>query len=227
MVSKPYVLMKCAMSLDGFIDDQSPQRLVLSGTEDLARVDALRAGCDAIMVGAGTVRKDRPRLLLKSAELRAERIRRGKPQDLTKVTVVASGDLDPANPFFATGEADKLVYSTEAVAPALRARLAEVADVVAFPGEKVDLGDVLVDLGGRGIERLLVEGGTMISTQLLAAGLVDELQIAIAPFLVGEDGGPSFVGRAAFPWSSTRRMTLSSVQQVGDMAVLRYLLRSG
>ena len=59
---RPYVLLSVAQSLDGYIDDPSPDRLVLSSPEDLDRVDEVRAGCDAIMVGAVTLRRDNPRL---------------------------------------------------------------------------------------------------------------------------------------------------------------------
>ena len=55
MPPRPYVLLSCAVSLDGCLDDATPHRLVLSGPEDLDRVDAERAGCDAILVGAGTI----------------------------------------------------------------------------------------------------------------------------------------------------------------------------
>ena len=59
---RPYVLLSVAQSLDGYIDDPSPERLTLSSPEDLDRVDEVRAGCDAIMVGAVTLRRDNPRL---------------------------------------------------------------------------------------------------------------------------------------------------------------------
>ena len=73
MANRPYVLLSCAMSIDGYIDDTSPDRLILSNNEDLERVDEVRAGCDAILIGASTMRKDNPRLLVNSADRRADR----------------------------------------------------------------------------------------------------------------------------------------------------------
>src|SRR5439155_4852341 len=64
--NRPYVVLSCAMSIDGYIDDASPARLHLSNQEDLERVDAERARSDAILVGAGTVRRDDPELLVRS-----------------------------------------------------------------------------------------------------------------------------------------------------------------
>ena len=68
--TRPYVLISCAMSADGRIDDTSPVRLLLSGPDDLDRVDELRASADAILVGANTVRRDNPRLLIRSPRRR-------------------------------------------------------------------------------------------------------------------------------------------------------------
>src|ERR1017187_9048287 len=86
MTSRPYVLLSCAMSVDGYIDDNTPKRLILSNEEDLDRVDAVRAECDAILIGAETIRRDNPRLLVKSPARRAEREARGLPPYPLKVT---------------------------------------------------------------------------------------------------------------------------------------------
>jgi len=68
--ARPYVLLSCATSADGYLDDASPRRLILSGPADLDRVDEVRAGCDAILVGAGTIRADDPRLLVRDPRRR-------------------------------------------------------------------------------------------------------------------------------------------------------------
>ena len=70
----------------------------------------------------------------------------------------------------------------------------------------------------------MVEGGQNIHTQFLAAGLADELQLAIAPFFVGDPDAPRFVGAAAFPWDSGHPMTLAEERRIGDVVLLRYLL---
>lgn len=84
-----------AVSLDGYIDDTTSRRLVLSGTKDWEQVRALRAECDAVLVGAETIRKDNPALVTRSEKLREKRTAQGKPADPVKVTVSASGRLDP------------------------------------------------------------------------------------------------------------------------------------
>ena len=110
MAERPYTLLSCALSLDGYLDSGTGERLLLSNEADLARVDGVRAGCDAILVGATTVRHDDPRLLVRSADLRADRRRSGLPETPTKVTLTRRGDLDPSAAFFTAGGPDKLVY---------------------------------------------------------------------------------------------------------------------
>jgi 5-amino-6-(5-phosphoribosylamino)uracil reductase len=207
--ARPFVVMSTAMSLDGAIDDTSPRRLVLSDAADLDRVDAERARVDAILVGATTIRRDDPRLVLRSAQRRAARVAAGLPPDPMKVTLTASGDLDPAAAFFTTGDALRLVYAGRPVP-----HLADVATVVGL----TDLAAVLADLYGRGVRRLMVEGGGSVQAQFLAADAVDEMQIVVAPFLVGESGAPRFAGPGHYP----RRWHLAEASPSGDLVLLRY-----
>jgi 5-amino-6-(5-phosphoribosylamino)uracil reductase len=222
-VDRPYVLLSCAMSLDGYIDDSSGKPLRLSGDADIDRVDEIRAGCDAILVGAGTIRADDPVLLLRSAARRDARIARGAPPDPARVVLSASGDIDPAARVLTSGD-DRIVYvSSESMAAASR-RLGQAAAVV-DAGDPPTLAVVLADLAARGVARLLVEGGTSVLTQFLGAGLPDELIVAIAPFFVADSGAPRFVTPGVqFPWNPGHRARLAAVTTAGDMAVLRYAL---
>ncbi|AIA08446.1 RibD family protein [Streptomyces noursei] len=219
---RPYVLLSAAMSLDGFLDDTSDRRLRLSNAADFDRVDDVRATCDAILVGATTVRRDNPRLLIGSAARRAHRRSQGRPEHPTKVTVTTKG-LDPSLAFFTTA-GDKIVYCPRPALPTLAEELADVADVTAA-GDPLDLGLLLDDLGDRGIRTLMVEGGTTLHTQFLVHDLADEVHLALAPFFVGEAGAPRFVGPGAFPHDTAHRLHLADVTQVGDVAFVRYLAK--
>lgn len=213
------------MSLDGYIDDSTEHRLIISDDADLDRVDAVRAGCDAILVGAGTVRTDNPRLLVRSAERRAERVARGKPGSPLRVTITGSGDLDPAARIFSTPGADSLAYCPSEALPRVGARVGAAATAVGA-GPTIDLAAVLADLGARGVGRLLVEGGTGMYTQLLSDGLADELQLIIAPFLLGDAAAPRFVDPAAFPYPPGKSLRLAEVRRLNDLVLLRYLAGS-
>ena len=109
----PYVIISTAMSLDGYIDDATDKRLVLSNKKDLEQVDELRKTCDGILVGANTIRKDNPRLLSKSE----------KP--LAKVTITVSGNIDSSSKFFMEGDSPKIVYTISSKQEALSKKLSE------------------------------------------------------------------------------------------------------
>ena len=222
MADRPYTLLSCSVSLDGYLGDHRP-RLALSNAADFDRVDEVRASSDAIMVGAVTVRTDNPRLLVRSEERREQRAARGLAPSPMKITVTSRGDLDAESNFFTTGDAEKLVYTSRARVADARRRLGPVATVV-DSGRRVRMRWLCEDLGDRGVGRLMVEGGGVVHTQFLADDLADELQLVVAPFFVGDSTAPRFVTDGRFPWNADRRATLVEVRQIGDVVLLRYAL---
>jgi len=225
MGERPYTLLSCGMSLDGYLAGASEQRLLLSNPADLDRVDAVRAGCDAILVGAATVRKDNPRLVVRGRARRDGRVARGLPASPTKVTLTAGASLDPCARFFSAGDSDKLVYCVSAAVDRARERLGAVATVI-DAGQPVDLRRLSEDLHARGVRRLMVEGGGTVHTQFLTADLADELHLVVAPFFVGDSRARRFVGDGRFPWHPDRRATLAEVRRIDDVVLLRYALSS-
>lgn len=214
----PYVLLSAAVSLDGYLDDTGPERLLLSSPADFDRVDAVRASVDAILVGAGTIRADNPRLLVNSAERRAARVAGGKPEYPLKVTVTATGDLDPDAKFWHTG-GDKIVYTTDQGAERAARRLGRTADVVPL-GPALDWRALLEHLHDvRGVGRLMVEGGGTVHTQLLHQGLADELQLVLAPLFVGDPAAPRLFGPGAY---QPGRLRLLDTRRIEDVVLMRY-----
>lgn len=223
MADRPYTLLSCAMSMDGYLDDATDQRLLLSCSADFDRVDALRASCDAILVGAHTVRCDNPRLIVRDEQRRHARLAQGLSASPIKVTLTARGQLAPTGNFFTMGEAPRLVYCPHAVASAAQARLGALATII-DAGARVDMRWLSEDLHLRGVSRLLVEGGGTLYTQFLAAGLADELQLVVAPLFVGDSRARRFVDDGHFPWNRAHRAQLVEARPVGDVALLRYAL---
>jgi 5-amino-6-(5-phosphoribosylamino)uracil reductase len=223
VAERPYTLLSCSMSIDGYIDGTSESRLVLSNAPDLDRVDRVRAGADAILVGATTVRNDDPRLLVRDPGLRSARVEQGLPANPTRVTVTGGGRLEAGARFFADDGTDKLVYGRSTVVDGLHCRLGEVCEVI-DGGDPLQMRRLAEDLHARGVRRLMVEGGGAVHTQFLADDLVDELQLVVAPFFVGEPGARRFVGPGRFPWHPGHRARLASTEQIGDVVLLRYAL---
>jgi riboflavin-specific deaminase-like protein len=188
-MTRPYVLLSVATSIDGYIDDVGADRLLLSNAEDFDRVDQVRSDSDAILIGAGTIRADNPRLIVYSDERRASRIARGLSEYPLKVTVSGRGDLDSSLKFWHYG-GGKLVYTTDTALPTLRTELAGLAEVTSL-GKDVSWTALLDDLGGRGIPRLMVEGGGSVHTALLSQGLADEINLVVAPIVVANRMHPA------------------------------------
>jgi riboflavin-specific deaminase-like protein len=208
------------LSTDGGIAADGSS-LPLSGPADKAVFHALRATSDAVVVGAGTVRREDygPVLLRRSGRAwRAAHGREGLPP-----LVVVSGrlDLDPAARVF-TGDVRTIVVTCAAAPPAARARLEQVADVLVAGDATVDVADAVEQLRARGLQRLLCEGGPTLLTDLLRAGLVDELCLTSTPVLLGD--APRLTGPLP------RRLPLELVHLLdADDGVLfaRYRVRRG
>jgi 5-amino-6-(5-phosphoribosylamino)uracil reductase len=140
-----------------------------------------------------------------------------------KVTVTALAKLDPGAAFFTAGEAERLVYCTSDTVAAARSALGGLATVV-DGGSPMPMRRVSRDLARRGVRRLLVEGGAGVLSQFLADDLADELQLAVAPFLVGDSSARRFLCDGRYPWTVHRRARLVETRVLDDVVLLRYAL---
>lgn len=182
-----FVTLSAATTADGYMDDRTPRRLTVSTPEDMAEVYRLRTEYDAILVGAETLRRDNPALLLRDPEARRQRTARGLRPDIAKVTLTNSGNLDPSMRFFTEGDADIYVFSPHEQ-PALKG----IAEVIPADAP-LSACAIVTELEKRGIRRLFVEGGARVLGMFLAEGMADTLRLAINPSLrLGEQGRARF-----------------------------------
>ena len=181
------IILSAALTADHFLDDNTPQRLMISTAEDWAAVCALRTQCDAILVGAETLRRDNPSLLLRDDKTRIERQAQGLKPDITKITLTRSGKLDPTLHFFTRGDAERLVFCLRPLP-----ELEDHASVIVLE-EPITARSIVRELEKRGIRFLLVEGGATILEMFLREGLADQMRLAINPHIkVGEKGHAPF-----------------------------------
>ena len=182
------ITLSFATTADGYLDDNSPRRLMISTPEDWEAVLRLRASHDAILAGAETLRRDDPALLLRDAAARELRRARGMRPDLTKVTLTHSGRLSPSMRFFTEGDADRYVFSEKEL-PELKG----VAEVISSDSS-ITASAIVTELEKRGVERLLVEGGASVLRMFLAEGMADTVRRAVNPQLTlgPERGGAQF-----------------------------------
>ena len=219
----PYVILKSAMSVDGYIDDANAETLVLSSEADWEEVWSVRASCDAVLVGAGTIRSDNCVIDL-PARWQSCRKSRGVSRLPLRVTMTRSGNLEPDNCFFDNSARDDpaIILCPSNHSDKMSNLFAGVATVIGFPVELDPVRSVLESLYALGVSRLLIEGGSNIATLFLESGGVDEIQISIAPFFVGQREAVPFVLPGRFPHDSSNRMKIKDARVVGDMAVLTY-----
>lgn len=202
--AKVRVYVSVAVSLDGYIDDRSGRRLVLSSPEDLDDMRVAREQCDALLVGAETVRRDDPSL---------------RSPNAARVTVTDSGDLDPGLRFF-DGSVRTIVLTSSEGAKTLRTRIGDRAEIVVI--DRLEPAAIIAALSDCGLHALFVEGGSRMLTAFLAAGTFDRLRVAIAPFFVGDDQAPRLANAADFLNDAKHRLVLRGVRALGDTAVLEY-----
>lgn len=180
---------------------------------------------DVILVGAGTVRAEGYRGARVNAERAARRAARGLSEVPPIAVVTRSGELDPAGPLFTDTRVPPIVITTEKAPETRRAALIRAgADVLLAGVDDVDLGLALKLLGERGLYRVDCEGGPMLFGDLIAAGLVDQLCLTIAPLLAGAGARRIAFGR---PAPEPREMDLASVLVEDGFTMLRYRRREG
>lgn len=234
---RPRVLVNMAMTVDGKIDTLERRGARISGPADSARVDALRASSDAVMIGGRTLISEDPRLTVRDPELVSARLRQGRPPQPIKVGVVtrigAAGGPDPALPspsrFLDEGGGPVILATTDATPATARDWLVEQgAVVIVHEAPRVDLVGLLDALGARGVERLMVEGGSTLVAALFELGLVDELQLAVAPLLFGGETAPTPLGGPGRSVDRAVRLSLLATEVDEDAdVILRYRVDGG
>ena len=176
---RPRVTLKVAVSLDGRSAAAGGASRWITGTAARRFAHRLRLRHDAVIVGAGTVRIDDPSLDVRLPGVEAEH---------TPLRVVVGGTSPiPGCAKVFGGARRARVYAATGAAAGL-ADLAEVVNV-ADRGGRVDLAEMLEDLGRIGVQSVLVEGGAALAGQFVARGLVDDLAVFVAPTLMGDLGG--------------------------------------
>jgi 2,5-diamino-6-(ribosylamino)-4(3H)-pyrimidinone 5'-phosphate reductase len=193
-MDRPYVLINVAATVDGKIDTCQRRGTVISSERDKARVAALRASADAVMVGGHTLHDEDPRLTVASPELRAERLRRGLPENPAKIGVASRLSLNRDARFLSSGPARIVLFVPRGGGdPSLIERGAEIYEL----GDgRVDLSAALAKLAELGMRRVLVEGGGSLNFELLRRGLVDEVHVFIAPLIFGGATAPTLADGA-------------------------------
>jgi 2,5-diamino-6-(ribosylamino)-4(3H)-pyrimidinone 5'-phosphate reductase len=218
---RPYILVNIASTADGKIDTVARRGAQISSPKDWERVDGLRASCDAIMVGGKTFQDEDPRLLVKSAALRSQRVKLGQPENPIKIAVVSQTVLREKSRFLNEGNTGVIVFTTQRTPSSLLSELEGAgAEVVVLGETRVDLAAAMRVLHARGIRRLMVEGGGTLISELFRLGFVDELYVYIAPLIFGGASAPTMADGPGIEREAAIRLRLESVAAQPDGGIL-------
>jgi len=216
-----HVVVNAAMSADGKLSTRRREQVRISGPEDFARVDRLRADNDAVLVGIGTVLADDPHLTLDDEALRDERTARGDDPNPARVVVDSSGRIPLDARILDDAATTYVLLSNDAIPERRDAIAAAGAEVVVAGDERVSLPEALDTLGDRGVADLMVEGGGEIIHSLFAADLVDELSVYVGSLVLGGRDAPTLVDGPGFV-EDFPKLSLDDVRRVDDGVLLSY-----
>ena len=227
-MNRPFVFINVAMTADGKIDTFRRTGAAISSARDKERVDLLRAEADAVMVGGRTLLDEDPKLTVKSADLRAERVKNGLSPNPIKVGVVTEARLQPDSNFLSAGPANIVIFTTRRTSKNHVSLLKSLdVDVYVEDSEKVNLPKALETLKQIGVQRLMVEGGATLNFELLRLRLVDEVTAYLAPMIFGGASAPTLAAGPGLERSEAIPLKLVNAETWDDGGVyLKYILEN-
>lgn len=216
---RPHVMLKLAVSADGFIGRAGEGQVAITGPAARREVQILRAEHDAILVGSGTALADDPLLTVRLEGL----------EDHAPVRVVLDGlaRLSLASNLVRTISVAPLWVVVREDAPAERREAlaragATIIPVAASPAGRLDIDAVLLALGSRGITTVMVEGGADVARSLRDAGRIDEAVIFTAPTVIGKGGIAPFGDKTVGEALVASGMTIDGRARFGDDTMVRF-----
>ncbi len=222
--SLPYVIAKYAISLDGKVATHTGHSQWITGEAARQRGHQLRHAVDAILVGSGTAIVDNPRL---TTRLPVE-----NPQHPLRVLLDSRGKVPLNSQLFSPDLPGRtLVATTSAMSTEYEKRLIECGiEVVRLPENdwhRVDIAELLKELGQRGIQSLLIEGGTTVLGAFFDDDLVNEVWAYIAPAIIGGENAPSAIGGfGAATMAQALRLSNTRIEQLGDDVLIHGKVKS-
>ena len=211
---QPYVILNSAMTLDGKIATKTGSSEI-SGKEDIVRVHELRKDVDAIMVGINTVITDDPKLTVHKIP--------AKREDNPLRVVVDSKARTPISSRILNADASTIIAVTESASSARIKELNEIAEVLICGKNSVDLDDLMIKLGLRCVETLMLEGGSTLNYSMLISGLVSEMRVCIAPMIAGGKEAKTLVdGMGVNYMADSIKLKLKKSYKLGEDLVVEY-----
>ncbi len=204
------VIVNCAMSADGKIALRTRKQTKISNEADRRRVHQLRNKCDAILVGIETVLADDPKLTVNPRYVK-------KPRQPVRIVLDSKGRT-PKDALVLDGAAKTIIVTNENCR-----RVFRNAETIRCGRRKTDLRKLMRLLEGRGIESILVEGGSEVIWSFLESRIADEVSIFIGSIVIGGERTPTPAGgEGAANERSVVALKLRSLRALGNGILVRY-----
>ena len=225
--SRPFVAANFALTWDARITTRNRTPVDFSSRADKRRLLEIRARSDAVLIGKTTIERENFAMSLPAEDLRAERVRRGQAAYPIRVLVSNSGRINPNLKIFQPQHSFSpvLIFST-AQMPKSTQRALDKNKIVSLhlcENKTVDLAAMLAHLRKfYKIKHLVCEGGAVLFRSLLAAGLVDEINLTFCPRIFGGEKAPTITGTPGDFLPRGIACKLMKTEIVGDECFLRY-----
>jgi riboflavin-specific deaminase-like protein len=223
---RPFVAATFAMTADGKITTREYSPVDFTSREDKMHLLRQRALADAVLVGHSTLKKDNVRLGLPKGELRDERVARGQTPSPIRVIVSNEGQIDRSVKIFGSDIAPIVIFSTTRMPETFQHELREKATLYLSETYTVDLAWMLQQLQrDYKVKTVACEGGAALFRSMLELGLIDQLNLTIAPYLFGGADAPTLTGVTKEALPASIECSLTDMRVVGEECFLTYRLK--
>jgi riboflavin-specific deaminase-like protein len=227
--TRPFVTATFAMTVDGKITTRNFSPVDFTSREDKLHLFRQRALADAVLIGHTTLKRDNVRLGLPGADLREARIGRGQRPYPIRVIVSNQGKIDDQLKIFQSDPATAgpiVVFSTTRMPKKTQTALRQKASLHLDRSSQVDLSRMLRTLHAQyNVRTVACEGGPTLFRSMLERGLVDQLNLTIAPCLFGGADAPTLTGLSREFLPASVHCSLTGMRVVGDECFLTYRIR--
>ncbi len=226
VLRRPFVAATFAMTVDGKITTRNFSPIDFTSREDKQHLFRQRALADAVLIGHSTLKRDNVRLGLPQTDLRETRSKRGQTPYPIRVIVSSEGKIDSRLKIFQSDISPIIIFSTKRMPRKHQQALRQKATLHLSNAQHVDLAAMLRTLRDKyKIRAVACEGGPTLFRGLLERGLIDQLNLTIAPFMFGGAYAPTLTGLSKEFLPASVHCSLIDMHVIGDECFLTYRIK--
>ena len=222
---RPIVVATFAMTVDGKVTTKNLSPVDFTSREDKLHLFRQRALADAVLIGHTSLKRDNVRLGL-PADMQETRVKRGQSRSPLRVIISNEGKIDHRLKIFQSDVSPIIIFSTKRMPQKYERALEKKATLHLSNSKHVDLAGMLETLRKKyGVRTVACEGGPTLFRSLLEQGLIDRLNLTIAPYMFGGAKAPTLTGVSKKFLPASVHCLLSDMRTLGGECFLTYQIR--